>query len=201
MDGGLNNLDINIISFHGLYSQGNNLEILVNHLESDMEFRGINVVTSQHDYPVLGAWQGRKKWAREIVSEFILKVLALEYRKFPEAKQYVLAHSNGTFGMMNALKKYDISLYDKIQVHKLFLFGCVIPRSFNWANFPTVDVVNFVGGKDIVSSASRLYGMGNSGQKGFKHDAPNLTQYYTNWKHSDFVLPENYDYIKDRILT
>ncbi len=193
-------MDINILSFHGLYSQGNNLEILVNHLESDLEFKGVNVVTSQHDYPVLGVWQGRKKWARDIVPEFILKCLALEYRKFPEAKIYVLAHSNGTFGMMNALRKYEEGLYDKIQLDRLFLFGSVIPRTFNWANYPAVDVTNFVGGKDIVSSASRLYGMGNSGKKGFKYDADNLTQYYTDWKHSDFVLPKNYDFIRDKVL-
>ncbi len=191
---------INLLSFHGLYSQGNNLEILVNHLESDMEFRGINVVTSQHDYPVLGVWQGRKKWAREIVPEFMLKCLALEYRKFPEAKIYVLAHSNGTFGIMNALRKYGEGRHDKIQLDRLFLFGCVIPRAFNWSNFPAVDVVNFVGSKDTVSGLSKLYGMGNSGKKGFKYESDNLKQYYTNWKHSDFVLPKNYEFIRDRVI-
>ncbi len=196
-------MDVNIISFHGLYSQGDNLEILVNHLESDMEFRGINVVTSQHDYPVLKAWQGRKQWARDMVAEFILKTLALEYRKFPEAKTYVLVHSNGTFGMMSALERYSYkgaNRYDRINIDKLFLFGCVIPRSFRWRRHAQIDVSNFVGGKDIVSSMSRLYGMGNSGQKGFKHEADNLKQYYTKWKHSDFVLPENYDFIRRIVL-
>jgi hypothetical protein len=195
-------MDVNIISFHGLCSQGDNLEILVNHLESDMEFRGINVVTSQHDYPTLGVWEGRRKWARKIVPLFILKALALEYRKFPEAKLYVLCHSNATFGMMNALAEYNKQpcLYDKIQLDRLFLFGCVIPRAFDWGLYPAIDVTNFVGSKDRVSGMSRLYGMGNSGQKGFKIDAPNLTQHDTKWKHSDFVLPKNYDFIRGKVL-
>lgn len=194
-------MDINIISFHGLYSQGDNLEILVNHLESDIEFHGINVVTSQHDYPVLGGWQGRKKWARDMVAKYILKVLALEYRKFPEAKLYVLAHSNGTLGIGNALREYyhTNKLYDKIDINNLYLFGCVLKREFNWNYYP-VNVTNFVGSKDIISSASRLWGAGNSGQKGFKINTPNLTQHYTKWRHSDFVLPENYEFIRDVIM-
>lgn len=195
-------MDINIISFHGLYSQGDNLEILVNHLESDMEFKGVNVVTSQHDYPVLGVWQGRKEWARKMVSQFILKVLALEFLKFPKAKIYVLCHSNATFGIMNALIEYNKKpcLYDRIYIDELLLFGCVIPRDFNWNDYSNVNVTNFVGSKDKISGMSKLYGMGSSGKKGFKIDAPNLTQHYTKWKHSDFVLPENYEFISNIIL-
>lgn len=195
-------MDINIISFHGLRSQGNNLEILVNSLEFAMESLGINVVTSQHDYPMLGVWEGRRKWARKMVPQFILKTLALEYLKFPGAKLYVFCHSNATFGMMNALNEYvnNRYKYDKIQLNKLYLFGSVIPRDFNWAVHPAINVHNFVGSKDIVSRMAIFYGMGNSGQKGFKKEPPNLTQYNTDWKHSDFVSPENYEFIRDIVL-
>ena len=51
-------MELNILSFHGLYSQGNNLEILINALEFEAEENGIDVVTSQHDYPVLKIWHG-----------------------------------------------------------------------------------------------------------------------------------------------
>lgn len=195
-------MQLNLISFHGLYSQGSNLEILVNALEFQAEERGIDVVASQHDYPVLGLWQGRKPWARKMVREFLLKCLALEYRKFPEALTYVLCHSNGTFGMMNALNQYHEKgwSYDKIKIDKIMLFGCVIPRSFDWNRFPDINVVNFVGSKDIVSRMSKFYGMGDSGYKGFKIDAPNLKQYYTDWKHSDFVDPLNFELIKSEVL-
>lgn len=191
-------MQLNIISFHGLYSQGNNLEILVNALEFEAEARGYDVAASQHDYPVLKIRQGRKKWARDMVREFILKCLALEYRKFPEARLVVLCHSNATFGIMNALDRYSANrhLYDKIRIDTLLLFGCVMPRDFMWARYPLISVTNFVGSKDIVSSMSRFYGMGNAGQKGFVHAASNLTQVYTDWKHSDFVKEVNFNLIK-----
>ena len=38
--------------------------------------------------------------------------------------------------------------------------------------------------------------MGNSGKKGFIHPASNLTQVYTDWKHSDFVEEVNLGLIK-----
>lgn len=198
-------MQLNFISFHGLYSQGNNLEILVAALEFEAEGRSIDVVTSQHDYPVLKLWQGRKRWAREMVREYILKSLALEYRKFPGAELILLCHSNATFGLMNALDRYYYEkpgLYDRIKIDHILLFGSVIPRDFDWNRFPDIRVANFIGNKDIVSSMSRFYGMGDSGRRGFKIDTlvPNLKQYYTDWKHSDFVEPENFELIKDEVF-
>ncbi len=197
-------MQLNFISFHGLYSQGNNLEILVNGLEFEAETRGIDVVTSQHDYPMLKLWQGRKKWAREIIREYILKCLALEYRKFPGAELDVLCHSNATFGIMNALNRYCYEkpgLYDRINISRIMLFGSVVPRDFDWNRFPEIKVVNFVGSRDRISGlAGKFYGMGSSGKKGFKTNPHNLKQIKTDWRHSDFVLPENFDLIKDEVF-
>lgn len=196
-------MDINLIAEHGLESYGYNLDILINDIECDMEFKDVDVVTSQHSYSKLSIWEGRRKWARKIIPQYLLKSLALEYRKHPEAKLYLLCHSNATFGIMNALILYyytEKGLWDRINIDKLFLFGCVIPRKFDWNDYPEIDVYNFVGTKDRVSSMSRFYGMGNSGQKGFKIDASNLTQYYNKWRHSDFVSPKYRDYIKSIIM-
>lgn len=196
-------MQLNFISFHGLLSQGDNLEILVNALEFEAGERGIDVVTSQHDYPVLKLWQGRKRWAREMVREYILKSLALEYRKFPSSELILLCHSNATFGLTNALNRYYYEkpgLYDKIKIDKILLFGSVIPRDFNWDRFPHIHVINFVGSRDIVSGFSKFYGMGSSGRKGFTYPAPNLNQHYTDWKHSDFVEPENFELIRDEVF-
>lgn len=196
-------MQLNFVSFHGLLSQGDNLEILVNALEFEAEGRGIDVVTSQHDYPVLGVWQGRKKWARDMVREFILKCLALEYRKFPGAELVLLCHSNATFGIMNALNRYyyeEPGLYDRIKIDDIMLFGSVIPRDFDWSRFPDINITNFVGSKDIVSGFSKFYGMGSSGKKGFIPPAPNLNQVWTDWRHSDFIEPLNFELIKNEIF-
>ena len=196
-------MELNILSFHGLYSQGNNLEILINALEFEAEENGIDVVTSQHDYPVLKIWQGWSKWAREIIAEYILKCLALEYRKFPEAECWSICHSNGTFGMANALNKYFYQkqgLYDTIRLDKLILFGSVIKDDFDWNRFPQIEVVNFIGRKDRVAGMAPLYGMGASGKHGFYIPAKNLTQIETSWAHSDFVNPENFELIRDNLF-
>ena len=197
-------MKINLVSFHGLYSRGDNLEILVNGLEAEAEMRGIDVVTSQHDYPKLNATMGMRRWARNVVRDYILKCLSLEFYKFPEAKLYVFCHSNATWGISRAFEKYFINGYargwcEKIRIDKLFLFGSTIKRNFDWSMYP-IEVTNFVGTKDKVVWLSKFYGMGWSGRKGFKIKSFNLTQHYKDWKHSDFVLPENFDFIKDEVF-
>ncbi len=54
-------MKLNIIFLHGLYSQGDNGEILVNGLEAEAEFRGIDIVTSMHDYTKLKVLRGRSR--------------------------------------------------------------------------------------------------------------------------------------------
>ncbi len=200
-------MKLNLISFHGLYSQGDNLEILVNGLEAEAELRGIDVVTSQHDYPKLNMTMGARRWARDMVMDYMLKCLSLEFYKHPEALIYVLWHSNATWGGSRAIEKYFreghygvTSLCEHIRIDRLFLFGSTIRRNFDWSRYKDIDVVNFVGTKDKVVWLSKLYGMGRSGKKGFKRDYPNLTQHYNDWKHSDFVLPKNFDFIKDEVF-
>ncbi len=197
-------MKLNLVSFHGLKSEGDNLEIFVNGLEAEAEMRGIDVVTSQHDYTKLKVMRGWGQHSRDMVREFMLKCLSLEFYKFPSRLLYVLLHSNATFGGERALTKYyidDLGLCEKIHIDKIFLFGSVIPRDFDWNRFPDIKVTNFVGSKDIVSwFAGKFYRMGDSGQKGFSVEAPNLTQYYNKWRHSDFVLPKNFDYIRDIVF-
>jgi hypothetical protein len=195
-------MDIVKLSYHGLYSKGYNLSILDNRLEFDLESKGLKVAVAQTDYPVLGAIAGIRSWNRKVVPLLFLESLAKYRYKFPGAKIWASFHSNATLGIMNALAEYKKNRhkYDPIKIDRLFLFGCVMPRKFDWGIHPEIEVHNFVGSNDRVSSMARLWFAGNSGQKGFKIDAPNLKQYYTKWKHSDFVLPENYEYIRDKII-
>lgn len=192
-------IQINKLSYHGLYSQGNNLSIFDNRLEFDLESKGLRVVVSQTDYPVLGAFAGIKPWNRKVVPIIFLESLAKNRYKFPGAEIWLSCHSNATLGIMNALAEYKKNRhkYDPIKIDRLFLFGCVIPRKFDWGIHPEIEVHNFIGSKDRVSSMARLWFAGNSGQKGFIPEPPNLTQYHTDWKHSDFVLPKNYEFIRD----
>ena len=207
-------IDIHVSAFHGLCSRGDNLSILQNALEYDAEMMNLRCVVSEYDYPVLSPWQGRNKWARLMVPEFILVSLAHAFERFPAAYHVVLWHSNATFAGEKALTEYFIDrpgLCKKMRIDKLLLFGSVIDRRCRWERFSEIDVVNYVGSKDIVSSMARFYGMGNSGKRGFKHKSRNLKQYYDGvleqpkndnkrWKHSDFVEPLNYPVIKQEVF-
>ncbi len=195
-------IDVAKLSYHGLYSRGHNLSILDNRLEFDLESRGHKVAVAQTDYPVLRAISGIRPFSRKVVPLLMLESLAKYRYKYPGAKIWVSCHSNATLGIKNALIEYfkNRHKYDPIRIDKLILFGSVIPRSFDWTPYDRIEVINFVGSRDRVSSAARLWLAGNSGQKGFKSIAPNLKQYFTNWKHSDFVKPENYEYICNRVI-
>ena len=203
-----NPIELNIIFFHGLYSQGDNGEILQNRLECDAEFAGINCVISQHDYPRLGVWSGWKGYSRDFAREHILKCLSLEFHQMialgsPGARIVVICHSNATFAIERALTKYYIDskgLCEKIRIDKLILFGSVIEKHCDWSRFPDIDVVNFVGSKDRVSKMAPLFGMGSSGARGFKKKSDNLQQWFLHWKHSDFVDDANYGFIKNQVM-
>lgn len=195
-------VQINKLSFHGLYSQGHNLTILDNRLEFDLESKGLQVVVSQTDYPILRGLSGARPFSRKVVPILFLESLAKNRYKFPEAEIWLSCHSNATYGIWNALAEYNRNRhkYDKIRIDRLFLFGSVISRKADWGLYPEIEVHNFVGSRDIVSKMAIFYGMGSSGARGFKIDVNNLTQHYTKWKHSDFVLPENYEFIRDVII-
>jgi hypothetical protein len=190
------------VSFHGLYSQGDNLEDLVGRLKVEAELNDIDVVTSQHDYPKLNATMGFRRWARDIVRDYILKCLSLEFHKYPDRKLYVFCHSNATWGISRAIGKYYNHIYwdgNRMKIDRLFLFGSTIKRNFDWSRYP-LKITNFIGTKDRVVWFSKFFKMGWSGRKGFKIKAPNLTEIVNSWKHSDFVLPENFEVIKSEVF-
>ncbi len=195
---------INLVSFHGLRSQGDNLEILVNRLEHDIEASpvGVDVITSQHDYPRLGIIKGMGGWERDCVREFILKCLSLEFYRDLSREIIVLCHSNATFGLYNALEKYKYSRSEceRLKIDRLLLFGSTIPCDFNWGDYPDIQVINFIGKKDKVVRFGKLYGMGRSGRNGFSISAPNLKQISCEWTHSQFADDASYGVIRPEVL-
>ena len=194
---------INLVSFHGLYSQGDNLEDLVDRLKVEAELNDIDIVTSQHDYPKLNMAMGYFRWSRDVVRDKILDCLSIEYYKHSDRKLVVLCHSNATWGISRAIGKFYNDkdfIHDPINVSKIVLFGSTIKRNYDWGRYPSIGVVNFVGTKDRVVWLSKFYKMGWSGRKGFKVKAPNLIEIVNPWRHSDFVLPENFEVIANEVL-
>lgn len=201
-------MKINIVGFHGLYSQGDPMTDLIKRLvRYGREVLGYDIVWAQHDYPKLNVIMGSFPWSRDIVRDFMLKCLAIERSDYPDRETIVLCHSNATWGGSRAVGKYYNYPLEKfrdkrpIKIDKLLLFGCTIKRDYDWGRYPDIDVVNFVGTKDRVVWLSKMFRMGWSGRKGFKPDASNLTQIYNPWRHSDAFLPENFDVIKEQVFS
>ena len=70
------------------------------------EEQGHSVKTVQHDYPKLNASMGYFKWSRDIVRDYMLKCLQLEYMKDPAMYTIVITHSNATWGISRVIGKY-----------------------------------------------------------------------------------------------
>ncbi len=199
---------IKVISFHGLYSRGDNLETLTRKLTRDLREQGHKVISVQHDYPKLNATMGFFSWSRDIVRDYMYKCLQLEESVNQGWYTIVITHSNATWGISRVIGKYMILPTSSVKqtiserpfhIDRLVLFGSTIKRNYDWSRYP-LDVINFVGTKDRVVLFAKLFKMGWSGRKGFKLNVHNLKQIFNPWKHSDFVLEDNYDLIKNVVL-
>ncbi len=185
-------MKVKIISFHGLYSQGENIDLVARNLATELFRNGHEPIVAQHDYPRLNASMGYFQWSRDIVRDYMLKCLQLECSFDPDFYTIVLAHSNATWGISRVIGKYFNSneLLTPIRIDRLVLFGSTVKRNYDWSRYP-IDVINFVGTKDRVVWLSKLFKMGWSGRYGFKKVVRNLRQIFRPWRHSDFARPEN----------
>jgi hypothetical protein len=193
---------IKLILFHGLYSKGDNLTDLAGRLKSVAVEEGHEVIVVEHDYPKLNASMGYFDWSRDIVRDYMLKCLQLEYALDKNIYNIVLTHSNATWGISRVVGKYFCTgkRINEIKIDRLVLFGSTIKRNYDWGRYPIKRVINFVGTRDRVVWLSKLFKMGWSGRKGFKIKAPNLTQVYKSWRHSDFVLEKNFEVIRQEVF-
>ncbi len=176
----------NIITIHGIKTDGDDLYNLSKKLKEDLD---IDKVTNI-DYRYLLASLNYLPWVRNILQEYLAARLALLTYKYPRSKTLILAHSNGTWMLGKAIERY----YPKFRIDNIFLFGSVLKRNFNWARYEA-RVINFIGEHDKVLLFSKtLYGMGWSGRYGFKWGCSNLKQFRFNWGHTGYM--EEYELIK-----
>lgn len=98
--------------------------------------------------------------------------------RYPEVTPSVVAHSNGTYIVANALKTYP-----HIRVDKVILCGSIVRQDFDWKTIferkQATLVRNEVGVKDIWAAHANWLAWGDtglSGQRGFTKDNPRLLQ-------------------------
>lgn len=168
-----------IITIHGIKSSGKPLEDFSKKLQTDLHIGHVTNI----DYKYLLASLNYLPWVRNILQEYVAARLATLTYKYPESRTLIIAHSNGTWMLARAIEKY----YSKFRVDNVFLFGSVIETDFDWSKYPDIKVQNYIGKKDKVLLFSKwMYGMGQSGRKGFEKNSKNLKQFRFNWGHTGF---------------
>jgi hypothetical protein len=171
-----------VASIHGIMSKGKNLHRVMEKIKK--EFPDYHYTEVKYGYT--NAILNYAPWARNIVRDYVaFRISCLSY-KYRNAKIIVIAHSNGTYALGNALEKW----YENggMRVGMIVLVGSVIKRKFNWNRYPNISVVNIVATRDWISLMSKwAYFMGQSGVKGFKYSFPNLMEYRFKMGHTGYI--------------
>jgi hypothetical protein len=178
----LDKVKVVVVSIHGIMTKGKNLHRVMEQIEQ--EFPDYHYTELKYGYT--NAVLNFAPWARNIVRDAVAyRISCLSY-KYRNAKIIVIAHSNGTYALGNALKKWYSN--GGMRIGMIILTGSVIKRKFDWSDYPNISVVNIVATRDWVSFISRwTYGMGQSGVKGFKKKFDNVIEYKFKMGHTGYI--------------
>ena len=179
---------INIITIHGIRSNGDILEAtaldVLKSLPDDLYSHGI---VTPIDYPRVLALMHHIPWVRRVIEWGIARRLHEIALMYPDYDHVVMAHSNGSRALSRVLEtthRYQgINSYKDFKIKKVLLFGSIIPRRYNWSRFNRLKVTNFIGTKD----KAVLFSRGWSGRLGFKNQASNVKQIKFRGGHSDYA--------------
>jgi pimeloyl-ACP methyl ester carboxylesterase len=172
-----------IISVHGIWTTGS----WQKELASTISERGWIYYPLDYGYftPIRFAIpflrRGNIEWFRQQFAQI--------KSRYPDVTPSVVAHSNGTYIVCEALLKYP-----EIRIDKLILCGAVVRRSFEWTTVfdrkQVTAVRNEVGQRDIWSRSVRLlapFDSGPSGQQGFLVRHERLDEpVFSGYAHSSF---------------
>ena len=148
----------------------------------------------------LGARQANVRWFMDRYTEAIAR--------YPNAKISFIGHSNGTYLLASALKRYHACRID----HVAFA-GSVVPKNFPWDNLIQQKRVKKI--RNDIASADWVVGIfpglfellkfsdiGTAGHNGFQDDASKDSSFdqYFKGDHGAAIQPENYDSLAHFIL-
>lgn len=179
-----------IVTIHGI-RKNNTMKGLRELIADDILFRDCVIETL--DYGFVRAIANYMPILRSVSIRLVVSFMKRIYYQYPNATIKVLAHSNGTWLIGNALlsKKWFCP-----SLRKILLFGCTLKRNYNWNKFLAIKVINFYANNDsVVLLAKPFYGMGWSGRYKFKQRAPNLLQIPISTGHTGFLT--EYETIRD----
>lgn len=176
-----------VVSIHGIMTKGKNLHRVMEKIRQDIP----DAHYTEVKYGYTNALLNYLPWARNIVRDYIaFRISCLSY-KYRNAKIIIIAHSNGTYALGNALERW----YENggMKIGLIILVGSVIKRKFNWGRYHNISVINIVATRDWISLISKwVYGMGQSGLKGFAYNFTNLIEYRFKMSHTGYITKAIY---------
>lgn len=149
----------------------------------------------------LGARQVNVRWFMDRYTEVIAR--------YPNAKISFIGHSNGTYLLASALKRYHAC-----KIHHVAFAGSVVPKNYPWDNLIQQERVKAI--RNDVASADWVVGIfpgffellklsdiGTAGHNGFQDDAPkdNSFDQYFKGDHGAAIQPANHTSLAYFILT
>lgn len=171
-----------IVTIHGI-RKGDTMKGLRELIATDDLFKDCVVETL--NYGFVRAFTNYVPIFRNISIRLVISFMTRIYYQYPNAKIKVVAHSNGTWIIGNALQS---AKWICPSLEKILLFGCVLKRNYNWNEFLFIKVINFYAKNDyVVLLAKPFSGMGWSGRYKFKQIAPNLRQIPISTGHTGFL--------------
>jgi len=176
-------VDVVIVMIHGLYSSGVIYENMKKEFERSV-LKDYNIKIKVLKYGKLRALLGRLPLIRSFIRKYVTAELSNLTYMYPKAKTIIMAHSFGTWLTATSIDKE----FRRFRANLVIFMGSVVKRRFPWYKYK-VDVWNFVGTHDMVVLASKLWGTGWSGKKGFivkDRKDTRVKQIWTQWKHNDY---------------
>jgi predicted esterase len=169
--------------------------------------QSVNPITAGYGYfPMLrflffGARQANVRWFMDRYTEAIAR--------YPDAKISFIGHSNGTYLLASALKRYRAC-----KMHHVAFAGSVVPKHYSWDDLVREGRVKAI--RNDIASADWVVGIfpgffelfklgdiGTAGHNGFQDDAPKDSSFDQFFKgdHGAAIQPQNHNSLANFILT
>ena len=148
----------------------------------------------------LGSRQVNVRWFMDRYTEVIAR--------YPNAKISFIGHSNGTYLLASAIKRYHAC-----KMHHVAFAGSVVPKNYPWDNLIQQGRVKAI--RNDIASADWVVGIfpgffellklsdiGTAGHNGFQDDAPKNSSFdqYFKGDHGAAIQPQNYNSLAHFIL-
>lgn len=137
-----------ILTTHGIRDYGKWQEDLRDDLIAEARKRNLSIATSISNYDYLPLIPFLFGWGRSVHTERLMDRYAEVRSQYPKAKCSFAGHSNGTYLVASALRRYQASSFERVA-----FMGSIVQRNFPWLSqfkHRITELRNYVASSDAV---------------------------------------------------